>query len=142
MSVEVQDRPQPSATALVSGIIDDVQNLVKQQFQLARTEIEQDLRKSKDGAVLYVIGGVVLLLATFMACLAVSHLLHWLTSPAGTDAAKLPLWACYAIVGAVLGGVGYLTTSAAAKLFSTIDPLNGPTVEAMKDNVDWKTDKN
>ena len=52
MPVEVQDHSETSATSLVSGIIDDVQNLVKQQFQLTRREIEQDLRKSKDGVVL------------------------------------------------------------------------------------------
>ena len=82
-----------------------------------------------------------LLLAAFMACLALSHLLHWLTAPAATDVAKLPLWACHAIVAAVLGVVGYVTVSSASKLFATIDPLNGPTAEAIKDNVEWKTDK-
>jgi hypothetical protein len=142
MAVETQDHPQPTTTSLVSGIIDDVQNLVKQQFQLTRREVEQDLRKSKEAAQLYAVGVGMLLLACVEMCLMAAYLLHWATSPAGSDPASIPLWACHAIVGAVLGVIGYMTMSAGSKRFETIDPLNGPTADALKDNLEWKTKPN
>ena len=140
-SATLPSAPQPSATSLVSGIIDDVQNLIKQQFQLTRREVEQDLRKGKAGALLVGAGIGAMLLGCFEACLTVAHLLHWLTSPAGSDPASLPMWACHAIVAAVLLGVGYAVLSAGSKRFETIDPLNGPTADALKDNIEWKTKK-
>ena len=52
MSTEVPTRPeqQPDLGTAVDGIISDVQDLIQSQLQLARMEIEADLRKTRQAA--------------------------------------------------------------------------------------------
>jgi hypothetical protein len=126
-----------SATALMGGIIQDVQHLVKQQLALTRQEIADDVRKVKEGTVMFAFGGGLLLLGAVSLCFALAHVLHWSTSPSGSDPATIPLWACHAIVGvgfAVMGGI--FVWSGEAK-WKTINPMHNPAADALKDNVQW-----
>ncbi|WLD15160.1 phage holin family protein [Planctellipticum variicoloris] len=88
--------------SLVAGIIDDFRALVVQQVRLIRQEIAANLRLRQAATAVVAIGVALGLLAAGLLCLSLVHGLHWLTCPAGTDPAWLPLGACYAIVGAVL----------------------------------------
>jgi hypothetical protein len=55
------------------------------------------------------------------------------------DGAWLPLWACYAIIGCILAVVsGVLITTGVVKLKS-INPLQNPATDALKENVKWVT---
>jgi len=128
-------------TSLVSGIVDDFQDLIKQQLQLTRKEIEADIRKAKEGASLLVAGLGVLFLGGIVLCLMMSHLIHWLASPAGSDPAAFPLWACHAVVGGVLALIGGGMTCAGWKTFNKIDPLQNPATDALKENVQWLTNQ-
>ncbi len=130
MPVDYENATQTSTATLITGLVDDVQTLVKQQFQLTRKEIERDLQRCREAALLFLAGAGMLLLGMVEVTLAIAHWLHWVTSPAGTEVASLPLWGCHGIVGI-----------AASRLFQTVDPLNGPTAEAIQDNLEWKTDK-
>lgn len=53
----------------------------------------------------------------------VVNLIHTLTSPAGSDPASLPIWACYGMVGAVLALIGFSVMSAGQKRFDTVSNL-------------------
>src|ERR1041385_6623584 len=110
MNVEVQEPGQnhaePSATALVGGIIGDVQELVEQQFRLTRREIEDDLRQGVKAALVFGFGAGIFFLGAGATCLSLVHLLHWGASPPGADAAWFPLWACFGVAGAWLGVIG------------------------------------
>ena len=50
MATEVQNQSEQSVAALVGGIVGDVQDLIKQQLELTRKEIEADLRKTREAA--------------------------------------------------------------------------------------------
>ena len=39
--------PEPTLTELVSGIADDAQRLIHQQYQMLRAEIKEDVRRTK-----------------------------------------------------------------------------------------------
>ena len=136
MPVDYENASTTSTATLISGVVDDVQNLVKQQFQLARKEIERDIRKGKEAFFMFVGGGSLLLLAMFEFTLAIAHWIHWFSSPVGTEAASLPLWGCHAIVAGVFGILGSIVLAAASKIVSTIDPMNGPTAESLKENIE------
>jgi len=139
MAAEVQNRSEQSVTSLVGGIVNDIQDLVKQQFQLTRREIEEDLHKSKEAAAFFALGAGVFFLGAIPLCLMLVHLLHWLTSPATMDPAGLPLWACHGIVAAVLLVIGASLACVGRQYWRSIHPLQSPATQALKENVTWLT---
>jgi len=139
MATEVQNRSEPNVTSLVSGIVTDFQDLVKQQFQLTRREIEEDLRKSKEAASIFVLGAGFLFLSAFLLCLMVVHLIHWLAMPAPADPASFPLWAAHGVVGFVLLVLGGCLGALGAQKWKSVNPLRSPATEALKENVQWMT---
>jgi len=139
MATEVQNYSAQSVTSLVSGLVSDFQDLVKQQLRLTRQEVEADLRKSKEAVSFLAIGGGLALLGAFAGCLMVAHLLHWLAAPAGTDPSSLPLWGSFAITGGLfLSGAGVAFLAAKKKLDALRHPLQD-TALALKENLEWKT---
>jgi uncharacterized membrane protein YqjE len=139
MATEVHNPCEPSVTSLVSGIVTDVQDLVKQQFQLARHEIEEDLRKSKEAASIFVLGVGFLFLGAFFLCLMLVHLIHWLAMPALTDPASFPLWAAHGVVSVVVLIPGAILVAMGSQKWTAVHPLENPATEALKENVEWLT---
>src|SRR5262249_33363436 len=127
-------RPQEtSLTALVSGIISDAQELIKKQLTLTQKEIKEDFRKTKEAILPLLLGGVVILVGAIVLCFALAHFLEWAFRP------NLSLAACYGIVGGLVTGAGVVLVFVSVKMFSTFNPLPDQTVEALKENVQWKT---
>lgn len=135
MATDTDVRPgtEQSMTGLVSGIVGDVQELIRQQFAMLKAETREDMRRVAQasigigvGAALALFGGIGL---TFM----LAHLLSWAAGP------DLPLWACYGIVGGLLfiGGL-FLGYRGYAELTS-FNPLPDKTAQALKENVQWTT---
>jgi len=139
MTTEVQNRSEPSMTSLVSGIVSDMQDLVKQQLLLMRREIEEDLRKSAEAASIFALGAGFLLLGAIPLCLMLVYLIHWVASPPGTDPASFPLWACHGVVGAVLLVIGGVLMGVARQKMKSVNPLQNPATEALQENVQWLT---
>jgi len=46
MATEVQTNSEPGIASLLKGIVNDFRDLIKQQFQFARTELKADLKKT------------------------------------------------------------------------------------------------
>jgi len=141
MATEVHNHSDQSLTSLVSGIVSDMQDLVKQQLLLMRKEVEADVRKTTAAASLFGLGLGVLFLSGIELCLMLAHLLHWLTAPAGVviDTASVPLWGCHAIVGLILVILGVGMVGAGKKKIASVHPLDNPATEALKENVQWLT---
>jgi len=127
--------------SLVSGIVDDVQDLITQQVKLTRAEITSDVRKATDIAIAFAIGGSVMLVGAILACLMLVYLLHWATSPNGSDPATVPLWACYGIVGAAFCVVGALIVAAAKKRFDSTTLVPEQSAAALKENLECLVNK-
>jgi hypothetical protein len=127
MATATENPTEQSMTTLVSGIVGDLHDLVKQQMELTRREIGEDFRKSKEAARLLVLGLGMLTLGAFMLSLTLALLLWWLSSPAGADPARIPLWACFGIVGVVFGAIGWPLTTAGQKEFDSVHLLPNTT---------------
>lgn len=123
---------------LLTGIVDDVQDLVKLQLKMARKEIEKDLRDSVNAAIFLGSGIVMLVLAALSLFFTFAHLIHWLSSPRGADPASIPLWGCFAITGGAFAAVGVVLLVIGKKKYDEVHILD-ESGEALKENVEWLT---
>src|SRR4051812_19364670 len=136
MATDFQTTHEPGLASLVREIVDDVGDLIKQQIQFAQAEVKADLRKSSEAMLLFALGACSALLGLLFFGLMAVPLLHWLTAPAGTDPARVPLWGCYAIVaglslasGAVLAGMG-------KRVWDSFTAVPVQTAQTLKENVE------
>jgi hypothetical protein len=133
VSTDIQDPPQPTAASLLSGILGDLHQLVEQQFQLTRREIEEEIRQRMAALAVLALGLAALFFGALMACLTLTLLLHWSALPAGSDAAWLPLWACHAVVAAILIVVGAILAQVGQAKFRAIDPYHNPATQFLQE---------
>ena len=141
MSADVQ-RPteqQPSMTELVRGIVDDVQELIKQQVAMVRAEIRQDVRKTKEAVTSLALGAGVAVLGVLLLCFMLVHLIHQLAG--GGDPASLPLWGCFGIIGGLLTVVGAVLIILGIQKFKSFNPLPDQSAKAVEENVKWLTNQ-
>jgi hypothetical protein len=141
MATDIQDPTEPSTTALVGGIIDDMQDLLKQQIQLTRMEISKEIQTGAEAVLFFATGGAVLFFGAFFVGLSLVHLLHWASAPAGSDPAAIPLWLCHAILGGPLLLIGGVLAWLGRQRLRTVSPLHNPAAEALKENVKWATNR-
>jgi uncharacterized membrane protein YgdD (TMEM256/DUF423 family) len=131
MENQLHAGPEPSMTSLVSGIISDAQDLIKQQLNLVKHEIREDVRKAKEAAASLALGVGLALAGGILFCTMFVYLLH--------EEAGLRLWASFAIVGGVLLVVGLALLYFGKKEAETINPMEGETAKALEENVQWIT---
>ena len=110
---------------------------MRQQFALIRTELMEDLRKTKEAGVMLGVSIVPLVSGALLLAFMLVHLLHWATMPSGADPASLPLWACFAIVGSILIGLGGVLFVRGVHDLRSMNPLHGDSAQALEENVHW-----
>jgi hypothetical protein len=133
-----RDQEAPGMASLVGGIINDVHELVRHEITLARTELEQEFKKTKTALAALTVGGAIAFLGATFLCFMLVHLLHWLTLPAGfanADPAHLPLWACHGLIGVVLAATGGVLLYRGMSTASEIEVPLKHTVESVKEIV-------
>jgi len=123
---------EPGVAQLVSGIIDDAQRLMVQHAELLKADIRKDLRDAKDAGFSLGTGGGLIGVGGLMLMIALALLLTWLW-PA------LPYWGGFAIVGGVLALVGGVLFYRGQEKLDAINPLPEESVEAVKEDLRWKT---
>jgi uncharacterized membrane protein YqjE len=122
--------PPASVTQLVGGIVTDVQTLLRQELQLAKSEMQQEWDKTKSAAGSMAAGAGLLTVAGLLLSFALVHLL-------ATIASGLPLWTCYALVALVLGMIGGILVVAGRTKASEVHIIPPQTAESLKENVQW-----
>lgn len=132
MANELQSPPESeqNMSALVSGILNDAQELFKQQVNLFRQEVKEDFRKSKEAALPMAIGLWLALLGSILLSVTVALVIN--------TAMQHP-WAGFAIVGAVAALVGGGLFYAGKKKFDSFNPLPDKSAEALQENLEWVT---
>jgi hypothetical protein len=139
MATQVPTSSEPGFTTLVRGIVNDFGDLVKQQFQFARAEIKDDLRKSKEACAFLALGAGSALAAVLFLGLALVHLLHWLTAPPNSDLSSLPLWGCHAVVSALFFVTSVGLLFAGKRMLDSFTSVPPQTIITAKENVEWIT---
>jgi hypothetical protein len=127
----MNDRPTtdgPSLTSLVSGIVTDVQKLVHQEIQLARTEIKQEWDKAKSAAVSMLAGVLLLTLGGLLLGFMLVYLVNWF---------GVPLWGSFGIVGGAFALLGLLLAGMGYAQARRVNVIPPQTVQSLKENVQW-----
>jgi len=134
MAGHTEVESSPPLTTLVSGIINDAQQLMAQQLSLFQHEIKADLRKTRDAAIPMVVGLAFAMVGVVLLGVMLGHLLPWIWP-------TLPLWAGFAIASLLLLAIGGGLMFWAKKQFDSFTPLPEKSIEALKENVQWITKK-
>ncbi len=116
--------------SLVTGIVDDTKQLIRQQLALLRWELMDDLAKTKRAILALAAGSIISLVGGILLCLMLIQLLAW-ALPA------LPLWACYAIVGVPITGLGCMLLFLGIQWFQSWQALPDQSLQAFKETVQW-----
>ncbi len=104
-----------------------MQEIVRSEVRLAKTEIREEAAKAKSSARLLGAGAVTAIFATLFLLLVIVYAL----------ALVMPSWAAALIVGAALAVVASVMLTAGIKRFKQIYPTPARTVETIKENVEW-----
>lgn len=134
MATELQTAPPESAnlTGLVTGIVNDAQELLQQQLALFRSELKQDLNHSREMASSFAVGGVLGLVAAGLLTTMLVFLVQYLTG--------WHLAGCYALVGGITAAAAGLFIWRAISKLDGFKPLD-QTTEAIQENLEWKTNE-
>lgn len=132
MATNLQTSPESSVTSLLTGIVNDFQDLIKQQMALFKHEVSSDMRTTREVTTSLAVGLGILFVGAILLCLMLVHLLAWAFP-------NLPLWACYGIVGGMMAAVGGVLAWQAQQRFETFNPLPDESVAALQENLEWKT---
>ena len=118
---------QASLGELFSEVSNDLSTLLRQEVELAKAEMKQEVSKAAKGAGMLAGGGFAGYFAMFFLSLALMYLIN-LAVPLG--------WAA-AIVGALYGALAaFLGLSGKAKLQS-VSPAPTQTIETLKEDAQW-----
>jgi hypothetical protein len=134
MANDLQSPPESeqNLSALVTGIVNDAQELFKQQVNLFRHEVKEDFRKTKEAALPMAAGLWLAALGSLLLCVTVALLLNLAFPPEHS-------WAGFAIVGAAVALAGGGLFYAGKKKFDSFNPLPDKSAEALKENLEWVT---
>jgi len=112
---------------LFGDLATDMSNLVRQEVTLAKVEITQKAKYVGRNVGYLVIGGAVAYAALLAIIAAVIMLL----------AKVVPGWGSALIVGAVVGGIGWMLIGKAMTALQQADLTPRETVETLKEDATW-----
>ena len=115
-----------SIADVLQDILRNIQEIVRSEVRLAKSELGDEFTKVKASAPLLVVGAVAGLLAAFFLAWAAFYAL----------ALVLPQWGAALIVAGVLAIVGGITISAGVKALQRVQPPE-QTIASVKENVQW-----
>jgi len=103
--------------------------LVRQEAQLAKTEMQDKLSKVTTDLVALATGGVVALVGGLALTAAIILLL--------IDPVGVKPWVAALLVGAVFGIIGWVMLQRGLKDLKRTDPTPRRTVESIKEDIQW-----
>jgi len=140
MTEGYQQRSQPSPNArstndtndggiaaLLAGLLKDLQELVRGEVKLARTEIQEDLSHAGRGVAMLAAGALVGLTGFIFLMLAVTYALN----------KRVEMWIAAGIVGVTLAVIAAIAASMGRKQLSAGSLKPTTTIESIKEDKEW-----
>jgi len=111
---------------VLHDIVGNTQEIIRAEVRLAKTELRDELAKSRSAALLLAAGALLLGLSTLFVLLAIVYALS----------AVMPGWAAALIVGTGVGVVAAVCLGVGFKMFKAI-PAAPRAATTLKENVEW-----
>jgi membrane protein len=118
---------QRSVSDVLQDIIGNLQQIVRDEFRLAKADVEDKARRAARPASILAAGAVLGLYGLGFLLLAGVYGLSLVIAP----------WLAALLVGAVLAIVAAILVSSGRTRLKQIDPVPEKTVQSMKENVQW-----
>jgi Putative Actinobacterial Holin-X, holin superfamily III len=122
-------KQERSVGELFGQLSQDLGLLVRQEAQLAKAEVQEKLTRVTANLVSLATGGLVALVGGLALTAGIILLL---IDPVGLDP-----WLAAALIGALMGVVGWVMLRGALQELKRIDPTPRRTVETIKEDVQW-----
>jgi len=118
---------QESLGSLVTGIVEDLQNIVRGELALAKTELKEEAASIGRGIGMLVGGAIVGLVAFIFLMLGLTYLINrWLT-----------MWQSAAIVGAGLLVIAIILAMVGKSKLSSANLKPTETIDSLKEDQEW-----
>jgi len=117
------DRP---VSAVLNDIVVNVQDIVRSEVRLAKTELTEEMRKARSAGIMVGVGALLLTFGALFALLALVYALSLVVAA----------WAAALIVAAGVGVIAALCLGAGIKRFK-VTPVVPKTAASLKENAEW-----
>ena len=119
--------PERSISSVLQDILGNFQEVVRSEVRLAKTEVREELAKTRSAGGLIAVGAVGALFSVLFMLLTAVYALSLV----------MPEWAAAFCVAAAVGILAVFAILAGVKRFKTINPTAPKTVASLKENVEW-----
>jgi uncharacterized membrane protein len=126
-----QRNEEPSLGELFASLARDTSNLVRQEVELARTEMTRKATSAGKELGYIAAGGAV----AYVGLIVLAFAIVWLL------AEVLPLWLSALIVGLVVAAIGYFVLQKGLSDFKRLNLAPKQTIETLKEDVAWAKDQ-
>src|SRR6185312_7607793 len=117
---------QRSISTLLQDVVGNIQDIVRAEVRLAKTEVGEELGKARSSAMWFGVGLVAAVFSVLFVLLTMVYALSLV----------MPAWAAALIVAAAAGIVAAVTLSLGTKRFKTIHAAP-KTAASLRENVQW-----
>lgn len=120
---------ESTLTQLVSGIADDAQRLIQQQYLMLRAEIREDIKRTTAAMKYLGVGAACFVIGSVFFLISLPLLLNWLFS--------MPSWAGWMIIACTMLVAGGIALYVGKRMFNKFNPLPDKTLNALEENFSW-----
>lgn len=120
-------RDQESISSILSGLLRDLQDLVRDEVRLAKAEVKEDVQTASRAAAMLAIGAVLGLTGLIILLMGVSILL----------AEEIEGWLAFGTVGLVTLILAAILAMVGKNRLSAANLKPEQTIESMKENKEW-----
>jgi uncharacterized membrane protein YqjE len=116
-----------SFSDVLHDVVRNVQEIVRSEVRLAKTEIQEEAVKAKSAAAMLGAGVATAVFSTLFLLLTIVYAL----------ALVMPSWAAALIVGAALAIVAAVMLNGGINRLKQVHPAPERTLETIKENIEW-----
>lgn len=120
---------------LLLALVSESVKLIRQEIELARTEVGEKLALLQRYAVSLALGGILLLAALFFLLSALDHGFRVLLE--SVVAARVAVWLAPLLLALVLGGIGWLMVAGARRMLRAEGLTLSHTAASLRESTQW-----
>ena len=118
-------------SAVLQDIVGNIQNIVRSEIRLVKTEIKEDAVQAGKSARILAAGSVLAVYAGATLVLTLVRVLETVLAP----------WQAALVIAAVVGTAAWLLISMGRSRMNHVDAVPEKTVRSVKENVEWAKDQ-